>query len=457
MEFKTVQEERDVRLSVGYARKTINPPKGIGLGGFGNTDQRLSDQVMDDLYVTCTALSDGKETLLLYSVDLLGVSKKNPATVAEWVKENLGIPEHHIFITATHNHSAPNVRDGNKSCDAFLPTFYEAMYQIAKEAVEDLTEAEMSIGSARTQNLNYVRRYLREDGSFHGVGFYTTNTSPLARHESEVDNLMQAIRFERKGAKDVVMVNWQCHVTTTSGRNRTDVSSDWVGRFREEVEKDHDVYFAYYQGAAGNVVPNTYLKTEPGNSDMFKHGKDLCAVLTRALSDMKKVQPRPILVHVKDYYGYKQNDTEGFDLEDAQKVCDAFQAKDLALEKELCLKYGFHSYYHAKGIIGRSKIPDGSGQDIRIGAVSLGPVAFIYGPYEMYDTNGMQIKEGSPFDMTFICAYTNHAFGYIPSALGFKNGGYEVDACSFAAGTGEKLVTEYLNMLNDLKKERAKK
>ena len=53
--------------------------------------------------------------------------------------------------------------------------------------------------------------------------------------------------------------------------------------------------------------------------------------------------------------------------------------------------------------------------------------------------------------ITFICAYTNDAFGNIPSALGFQNGSYDPDGCAFAAGTGEKPVTEHLGMLNALK------
>ena len=64
-------------FSVGYARLAVNPPAGIGLGGFGNTDSRLSETVLDDICVTCVAMNDGEQTVLMYTVDYLGVSLNN--------------------------------------------------------------------------------------------------------------------------------------------------------------------------------------------------------------------------------------------------------------------------------------------------------------------------------------------------------------------------------------------
>ena len=436
---------------VGYARLAIPTPAGVGLGGFGNTNSRLSETVLDDLYVTCTSLSDGEKTVLMYTVDYLGVSLHNYKVISAWVEENLSIPAENVFITATHNHSAPQVRDGSASVVSYMPAFYEGMYRVARLSVADLSPATLQIGSARTEHLNYVRRYLREDGSFHGVGYFTKNKSPLARHESEADNLMQVLRFVREGKKDVVLVNWQCHVTTTSGLKRTDVSADWVGAFRDEAERELDVHFAYYQGAAGNLVPNSYLSHEISNSDYHKHGKDLTAVLKRALSDVKPARLSPMkLVHY-NHYGYFQTDTEGKDLDQAREICDAFDRGDTDAVRDLCLEYGFHSNYHAKAILGRSTMPKDAGKEIQMAALSLGEVGVVFAPYEMYDTNGMQIKARSPFEMTLICGYTNNAFGYIPSAVGFQNGGYEVDACTFAAGTAETLVEVYLRLLNEVK------
>jgi len=52
--------------------------------------------------------------------------------------------------------------------------------------------------------------------------------------------------------------------------------------------------------------------------------------------------------------------------------------------------------------------------------------------------------------MTMIATLSNGTYGYIPSRLGYTNGGYSTDITKFAPGSGEQLVGEYLKLLNDL-------
>ena len=66
----------------------------------------------------------------------------------------------------------------------------------------------------------------------------------------------------------------------------------------------------------------------------------------------------------------------------------------------------------------------------------------------MFDTNGMQVKDGSPFKMTFMCAYTNGQYGYVPSKDVYKNGGYEVYTTRFINGTGDDVAAKLVEMLN---------
>ena len=49
-----------------------------------------------------------------------------------------------------------------------------------------------------------------------------------------------------------------------------------------------------------------------------------------------------------------------------------------------------------------------------------------------------------------VTTMTNGQEGYIPSALGYKNGGYSTDITRFAPGTGEELVADYLEILQKI-------
>lgn len=87
-----------------------------------------------------------------------------------------------------------------------------------------------------------------------------------------------------------------------------------------------------------------------------------------------------------------------------------------------------------------------------LNVVSIGDLAFAFVPYEMFDTNGVEIKQGSPFKMTFVLALANQlSIGYLPTKLNFEHGGYAVDICRFVPGVGEELSAAYVKMLNELK------
>ena len=83
--------------------------------------------------------------------------------------------------------------------------------------------------------------------------------------------------------------------------------------------------------------------------------------------------------------------------------------------------------------------------------VTIGDVGFAYAPYEMFDTNGKQIKEGSPFAMTFVCTMANIGNGYVAEEAAYEYGGYEVEYRGYLKGTAEELANQFVSMLKELK------
>ena len=75
-------------------------------------------------------------------------------------------------------------------------------------------------------------------------------------------------------------------------------------------------------------------------------------------------------------------------------------------------------------------------------------------PFEMFDTNGMQLRAASPFAMTFPCGYSLTYLGYMPSCTAVPHGGYEVFMCRYVPGTGESVVLKLAAMLQEMKNER---
>ena len=92
-------------------------------------------------------------------------------------------------------------------------------------------------------------------------------------------------------------------------------------------------------------------------------------------------------------------------------------------------------------------------QPVELAAVSFGDVAFAFSPFEMFDTNGIQLRRASPFAMTFSCSYAMNCFGYLPSHQAFPHGEYEAMICRFVPGTGESVVLELCAQMQDMKND----
>ncbi|MBR7165504.1 MAG: hypothetical protein IKD18_04410 [Clostridia bacterium] len=432
---------------VGFGRADITPPKGTPMPGYGNAQSRLSENTLDPIFATCVAVRNGEETALIFSLDVLQIPRAVWNMLCRAVENATGVKKEFMIFNCSHTHCGPDMAADSPYMSRFLPRVVEA----AKDAIATLDRAEMYVGDTRTENLAYVRRYIREDGTAGGGSNNVLGTnSPLARHETDADNQMRLIRFDRANQKDVLLVNWTCHVTTLGSSTQTRISSDFVGVFREETERAGNVYVSFLQGAAGNVTPGTKLSWEKNNALSYEqHGKDISAAALAALPTLTRAETGAIRALLTEEEVYYDNNVEGYDLARAREIYELFsQRKDTTA---LCIQYGFSSPYHASSVLSRASRTE-TKTEMNFGAIAIGDaVAFAWAPYEMFDTNGMQVKAASPFSMTFMCAYTNGAFGYIPSAEAFPNRGYEVDTTRFAFGTGEQGVRVLTGLLGQLK------
>lgn len=394
-------------FAVGFASVDISTPLRTGLGGFGNYEERLSKSIKDPILMTCTAISDGEETLLLYGLDLLNSSKPVWDQISKMLQRDLGIPQENILMNATHSHAAPALNSSGAHMAKYMKEFYPKALQVAKDAVADLDRAEMYIGETHTEGLNFVRRYLKNDGTFLGGPGLAGGLDYKENYaECEPDTQMQILRFDRKNQKDVIVANWQCHSTFVGTKSGTEISADWVGAFRKEVEKQLDAHCAFLQGAAGSLVPAGKLTTEHywKKSEYKEHGKRVAKNLIDAIPNMKKVETGKI------------------------------QAETLDFEV---------TYDPAKGYSDeKTTMP--------LSVMAIGNVAIATAPFEMDHRNGIAVKENSPFEMTIISAYTNGAYGYIPHKDAFPNGGYEVESSKFVPGTAELIEEKLLDMLGEI-------
>lgn len=70
---------------------------------------------------------------------------------------------------------------------------------------------------------------------------------------------MYMLKIAREDAKDILLCNWRAHPTVTGGSTKLNVSGDYVAVLRQQIEKESDCLFAYFQGEAGNQNPRTRM------------------------------------------------------------------------------------------------------------------------------------------------------------------------------------------------------
>ena len=425
-------------FQTGYSRQVITP--NVPIGDY--------TAVHDDLYATCLAVYDGEKTALFISIDIGSLMPDRCDEIRKMIQGNAQVPAENIFISATHTHSAityTEKKNGTWAKSILFPQLIKA----AKEAKADLSDTEMHIGTGRTTGLAYVRRYVDDYGNYASLAPNRPDdkTKPLIgtiKSAYEVtDDTLQVVRFVRDDKKDIVLTNWQGHLAHAENKWSDQISADIADVLRKDIEaEDDDALVIFFAGASGNLNLTAPDHENGKVADYEAVGAALADITIEVMKNLTKIESGKINIK--------------------KEICTVDNFKD----DEATFKWaqdntGSSSLTYLEQskcdyILSRNGKPT---TDIRIAAVSIGELALITAPYEMFDNNGKQIKDGSEFKMTLVLTNSDGAWAYVPSIEVWGNdgygpdgyGGYEINATSFAAGTAEKLVGEYIRMLRELK------
>lgn len=430
-------------LSVGYGRVSIVPKNPVALS---HSQQATYSAVFEEVYMTCVAISDGDgNTLLLLTADLSAQTEPLKLSILRKVSAATGVPESNISFSITHNHS------GTDPSGTMVSLLESAAVESAELAMEDRCAAELYIGTTYPEGLNFIRHYKTADGYWVGDNYFSPTGTSAAEHGREPDKAMQLMRFDRADRQSVLMVNWQAHGVYSYYMEH--LCADFVGPFRTEVEDKLDCLLAFYQGGAGNVNPLSNLGgknvAERSLGGMITYGKTLAQYPIDAYDSLTKVETGKVSVASAEYTAKTRRDSSDYVMA-VLKFKEAYEAG--ATESEACAASGgvVHGIHGANRVQWRAD--RANEEQIPVSVAGIGSVGFIMAPYEMFDDSALAIKEGSPFEMTFILAYTNGSYGYIVSQPCYEHGCYEEEITYYAKGCAEELVDLYLDLLNQLER-----
>ena len=432
-------------MQIGYAREVYSPDTPLP-----QNSTRTGYTVLTDVMVTCVALRSEDRTVLLFSNDLRGLSEPWVKAYRKEVMEESGLPEEDILITVTHNHSGPDISYYHKRedvADWVHRICFPAVRRVIRAAMADLSPVvRVTSGKSFVEHVTFARRYLRQDGTFSGIQGSNGSDSPLSHHENEADTELRALRFYREGKKDVVFTNFQVHAATALGAAHDVICSDFLHEFRNVAEAKGDISVIYLQGGCGNL--NTYSKLYPDacNKDYNRAGRLIGEGLLRALENEEERRFDGFVLQREFYTGIVDH-TRDHLLDKAKAVQKRIRENGLddKTGRAIYDEAGFSGRLDVSAIITKSQMEKTA--QIPLTTLSFGDVGITFAPFEMFDTNCIQIREASPFEFTMTVGYTGARHHYLPCAYSFSNGGYECQQCYYIPGTGETVALEFLKML----------
>ena len=438
-------------LQAGFAQIKLTPESGTPMGGYGNSLKKLSTNLSHYLYAICLALSDGTDTVLLISLDLGSSSEDLLVPVRQKISQATGIPEKQIILCATHTHSAPDleVADQNPQAAKALQQWIDGCAQIAQEAIADMAPAKIAGTTVETDGLAFVRHYKMKDGTYAGPNFGVWEVG-IEDYAMESDEQMVMAKFDREGDKaDILMMNFQAHATFTGGMELTLISSDCVGVTRDYVKDKTGMEVIYFTGDAGNQNNRSNILEDATGDDINAWAARLGDYAIGALDSMEDLSGDDIRISHKTQTCNVWKITDPETIAKAREVQQLFADTDRDTGNTLARKYGFSSVYHAGAVIGHLDMDPT--EELELNAISVGELALVTAPYEMFSREGNKIKAESPFAVTAILGYAGPHMGYIPSQEAYDYGCYESQTALFEAGTAEILAQQYVDMLSSLK------
>ena len=443
------------KLYVGYSQINITPEVFGPMGGHGNDEIRICTEVCDPVYGSCIAISDEDgSTVLLCPCDIINTPDSLTVPAKQALSEATGVPFDNIFLCASHNHHGPSISAPHlEAVQAYYRYFIKQMTKAALKALEDRKPATLQIGHNTVPAMTFVRHYIMNDGTVCGVHSGNTESGYKA-HLTESDDQLQLMRFVRQEGRDVLLVNWQSHVTIgVDPKVRTILTADYPGVMRNCVESSLDCHCAFFQGAAGNLVPVSKIEGEAQvPHERVAYGTRLAEYVLEGIKNLSNVSTGPIQVTKQTYTGAIDH-AEDHLVPNAKEVVAHYYDDAYANGGRLayCRSMGFNSIHHARHVITRAGMGESMSMDLS--AISIGDVSFITAPFEMFNSNGRFIKGNSPFNMTFICTCTNGGHSYLADCTTFNYDTYEVNSRRMGAGTAEAVADTYVSMLNTLKQK----
>lgn len=449
-------------LQAGFSRVDITPPLGFAISGF--FEQRYAIEVLDPIEASVLALSDGETTVLMVTMDILGVPNALVGRFKDSITTKTGVPGDCIYLHGTHTHNGPLLSPtlGNK-IDETTPVYIDFMInsisQACADAIADLKSAKMGWAIGKAPNVAFIRRFRMKDGSI--VSNPGINNPDIKEPIGEIDPRVNILRFDREGGKTLVLVNFGNHPCVVGGAR---FSADWPGFLCRTVESAlPECNCLFFNGCQGDV---NHVNVHPKDTDRYlNYDQDECykeirygyaRYMGRSMAgtvlqeydkckyiDVDRIQSVQRIVHIPSNMPTADQLPEAYRLQEMRKTVPVEELR------KLYPGMMFETVFaEAARMVRLENGPEYF--EVNISTVAIGKVAFVGYTGEPFSGVSYGVKEAEGWDVVLPTCTTNGNVGYFPMMADYMEGGYEARSSSFKAGAAEILIEEGKKLLDEL-------
>lgn len=276
-----IPARKQSRLKAGVAKVDITPAVGTPLAGYSKRRGKPSTGIRDPLYVRALALTDGEDSAVFVSADILIFPRPLAEEILKQITLELKIPRDAVVLSATHTHSGMGA-----IAPGFLHEFVFGQYD--PKITEGLKARVIWAVRQALEHQEPVQWGIAS-GAF--VGMTENRRNPLGF----VDPRMGVFLLEMaKGQPLAVMVNAAAHPTILRS-NDFRFSADFPGELTRQVEAAYPGSVCLFMnGAAGDVRPSGNLGNDP--EEKLKRFSGALAEMAIGIVNQIAVQPKGDLV-----------------------------------------------------------------------------------------------------------------------------------------------------------------
>ena len=449
-------------LHVGGATISITPQLPVALDGQMIT--RVAHEVETECTATALALEsrDGDRSLdqtIAISCDLLLISDGIVDSVRQRIKERIPdfAPEK-LFVSATHTHTAPVVRDGAYDIppDVLQPRPYldflaDRLAEIAVKAWESRRPGSVGWGLGNAV-VAHNRRSVYADGT--AVMYGPTDRPDFRGFEFGEDHDVNVLCFwDADGKLIATAINVACPSQEVEGRSA--INADFWHPVREKLREKYgdELFVLAWNGASGDQSP--HLRYRAAADDRMRTFRDL--------DRLEEIARRIVAAWEEAYEGASREKhadavlvhrTETIELP-AREVTDEEYARITKtvdeLSKEPARATLMRWHQDAADRYERQQAGTAAPYTMELHAVRLGDVALATNDFELYTEFGMQMKARSKALQTFVIQLAGPGT-YVPTQRAKRGGGYSAVVESSVVGPegGQVLADKTVELVNIL-------